>query len=44
MAALLRGAMAVEGDVELLVLFQRLFPAPPSSRERRHTADYARRR
>jgi putative sterol carrier protein len=29
MAALLRGAVAVEGDHELLVLFQRLFPGPP---------------
>ncbi len=28
MAALLRGAMTVEGDPELLVLFQRLFPGP----------------
>ena len=43
MAALLRGAMGVEGDVELLVLFQRLFPGPPRSRSRRHTAGYARR-
>jgi len=43
MAALLRGAMGVEGNVELLVLFQRLFPGPPRSRSRRHTAGYARR-
>ncbi len=43
MAALLRGAMSVEGAVELLVLFQRLFPGPPRSRSRRHTAGYARR-
>jgi putative sterol carrier protein len=28
MAALLRGAIAVEGEPELLVLFQRLFPGP----------------
>jgi putative sterol carrier protein len=28
MAALLRGAVLVEGDSELLVLFQRLFPSP----------------
>jgi len=42
MAALLRGVADVEGSVELLVLFQRLFPGPPRSR-RRHTAGYARR-
>jgi putative sterol carrier protein len=29
MAAFLRGAVLVEGDSELLVLFQRLFPGPP---------------
>ena len=28
MAAFLRGALAAEGDTTLLVLFQRLFPAP----------------
>jgi hypothetical protein len=28
-AAMLRGALQAEGDVALLVLFQRLFPAPP---------------
>jgi putative sterol carrier protein len=32
MAAALRGDVAVEGDVTLLVLFRRLFPGPPSSR------------
>ena len=42
LAAMLRGAVEVEGTVELLVLFQRLLPAPPRSR-RRHTAGYARR-
>ena len=31
MAALLRGAIAVEGDPQLSVLFQRLLPGPPSS-------------
>ena len=30
MAALLRGAMSVEGDIQLLVLFQRLLPGPPA--------------
>jgi putative sterol carrier protein len=29
MAALLRGAMHLEGDPGILVLFQRLFPPPP---------------
>jgi putative sterol carrier protein len=28
-AAVLRGSLGVEGDRELLVLFQRLFPGPP---------------
>jgi putative sterol carrier protein len=37
-AALLRGALGVEGDVQLLVLFQRLFPGPPRSRRRRSSA------
>jgi len=31
MAAALRGAIAVEGKPDLLVLFQRLFPGPPGS-------------
>ena len=35
MAALLRGAITIEGEPELLVLFQRLFPGPPRSRKRR---------
>ena len=30
MAGLLRGAIEVEGDPELLVLFQRVFPGPPA--------------
>ncbi len=34
-AALLRGAVEVEGTVGLLVLFQKLFPGPPRSRTRR---------
>jgi putative sterol carrier protein len=33
MAAMLRGAITVEGKPELLVLFQRLFPGPPGSRK-----------
>jgi putative sterol carrier protein len=43
MAALLRGAMRVEGDVQLFVLFQRLLPGPPRSRRPRPTAAPARR-
>jgi hypothetical protein len=38
LAALLRGAMAVEGDIQLLVLFQRLFPGPKRTRTRRTKA------
>jgi putative sterol carrier protein len=35
MAALLRGAVAAEGRVQLLAVFQRLFPGPPRPRRRR---------
>ena len=31
MAAMLRGDIAYEGDTELLMLFQRVFPGPPDS-------------
>jgi putative sterol carrier protein len=31
-AALLRGEIGVEGDIELLMLFDRLFPGPPDAR------------
>jgi putative sterol carrier protein len=42
-AALLRGAMGVEGDIQLLVLFQRLLPGPSrSSRRPRPTEASAR--
>jgi putative sterol carrier protein len=34
-AAALRGAVAIEGDPRLLVLFQRLLPGPPSRGRRR---------
>ena len=44
MAALLRGAVSVEGDIELMALFQRLFPGPPRSRKRRPSAAPARRK
>ena len=29
MAAVLRGALIVEGDIDLLLAFQRIFPSPP---------------
>jgi putative sterol carrier protein len=44
MAALLRGAMGVEGDVQLLVLFQRLLPGPSRSRRPRPKAASGRRK
>jgi putative sterol carrier protein len=44
MAALLRGAVSVEGDTRLLVLFQRLYPGPPRSRKRRLSAAPSRRK
>lgn len=31
LAAVLRGAATCEGDLGLVILFQRLFPAPPSA-------------
>jgi putative sterol carrier protein len=43
MAALLRGAIAVEGEPLLLVLVQRLFPARSSAPPERRQAGYARR-
>jgi putative sterol carrier protein len=43
MAALLRGAIGLEGDPGLIVLFQRLLPGPQGSRDRRAAAGYARR-
>jgi predicted lipid carrier protein YhbT len=42
-AALLRGALALEGSVELLVLFQRLFPGPARGRTMGRAAGFARR-
>jgi predicted lipid carrier protein YhbT len=43
MATFMRGAMELEGDAELLWLFSRLFPAPPSHREVPAAPGYARR-
>jgi putative sterol carrier protein len=37
-AALLRGDVDLDGNPELIVLFQRLFPSPPRSRSRRRTS------
>ena len=43
-AAVLRGALALEGDWELMVLFQRLFPSPPRGSARDATAGKGRRK
>jgi hypothetical protein len=42
LAAALRGDMVIEGQPALALAFQRLFPGPPSSAERR-SAEHARR-
>jgi putative sterol carrier protein len=42
--ALLRGDADVEGDVQLIAQFQRLFPGPPRARRRRPTKAPARRK
>jgi putative sterol carrier protein len=34
-AAFLRGAVTIDGDIELLVQLQKLFPGPPAKRRRR---------
>jgi putative sterol carrier protein len=45
MAAFLRGALRVDGDIQLLAPFQRLLPGPQRSRTRRRvSADAARRK
>jgi len=38
LASLLREEVNVEGDINLLVLFQRLLPGPPRARRRRRAA------
>lgn len=35
MAAMLRGELVPEGDLRLIMLFQRLFPGPPSTQTSR---------
>ena len=42
-ATVLRGAMEIKGNPEMLVLFQRLFPGPPGPRDVPTQAGYARR-
>jgi SCP-2 sterol transfer family len=42
-AAALRGLVATEGDLRLIIQFQRLFPGPPRSGADRDEAGYARR-
>jgi putative sterol carrier protein len=44
LAAVLRGAVAVQGDPKLLVLLQRLFPRPSGRRPRRRRSGTARRK
>lgn len=44
MAAVLRGAITVEGDPELLMLFQRVFSGPPKSAPSRRRSSAAGRR
>jgi putative sterol carrier protein len=43
-AATLRGAVAIEGDPRLLVLFQRLLPGPPARGRRRRARGRSRSR
>ena len=43
-AAVLRGAVAVDGDWTLLVMFQRLLPGPPARRRRRRNGSTGTRR
>ena len=44
MAAVLRGAIVFEGDPELMVLFQRLFPEPPTRRAKQPRSGKGRRK
>jgi len=44
MAALLRGELAIAGDFNMLVLFQRIFPGPRRSRLRRASGSPRRQR
>jgi hypothetical protein len=42
-ATMLRGAVTIEGSLDLLMLFQRLLPGPPDARGHLPAAGYARR-
>jgi hypothetical protein len=42
LSALLRGAVALEGNLELVVLFERLLPGPQGPRQRRAVAEIGR--
>jgi hypothetical protein len=42
-AAVLRGAVIIDGDMELLVQLQKLFPGPPAKRRRRRNGGSGRR-
>jgi len=42
-AAVLRGAVTIDGDMELLVQLQKLFPGPPTKRRRRRNGANGRR-
>jgi hypothetical protein len=44
LAALLRGQLQADGDPEFLVLFQRLFPAPPEQKRKTSARTVAKRR
>ena len=44
MAAMLRGEMGVDGDVRLVMAFQRLLPGPQRARKRRRPTPAARRK
>jgi len=43
-AAVLRGALTIDGDMELIVLLQRLFPSPLARRPRRRNGAGGRKR
>jgi putative sterol carrier protein len=43
-AAVLRGAVVIDGNMELLVQLQKLFPGPPAKRGRRRNGASGRRR
>jgi ubiquinone biosynthesis protein UbiJ len=42
--SVLRGSIGIEGDLQLLILFQRVFPGPPKARRRRRAVAGRRKR